>query len=418
MGYTVFAKGTTIYDPAKAWNCYVLFDGRSPKGNSFLIDMNGNVVKEYPYNGFPSEIIDPALVGGARGRALLQGEPSHFDNSTLIEVDWNDEIVWTFGPKAPGGRAYQNHDQARLPNGNTLVLCASHGPIVGAPYPHRDCIIYEVTPAGDIVWTWRTSEHLDECGLTKEAQAHYLGADCRPRASFLVINNMQPIGPNRWFKEGDTRFHPDNIMIDSRDGNFIVIIDRATGSVVWRMGPDYPGTHRANRQQNFQQLPHEVFRISGQHDAHIIPEGVPGAGNLLVFDNQAPGGYPPAWLDFYTASRVLEIEPRSQRIVWQYDASCSGRPLWSFYSGFMGSARRLPNGNTLICEAMNGRLFQVTPAGEIVWEYANPHVYADCPDHGVNIRNRESNWIYRAQPVPYDWVPEGTPRSEIAVDLR
>jgi hypothetical protein len=33
---------------------------------------------------------------------------------------------------------------------------------------------------------------------------------------------------------------------------------------------------------------------------------------------------------------------------------------------------RLANGNTLITESEGGRLFEVTPEGEIVWEYLNP----------------------------------------------
>ncbi|HJP05426.1 MAG: hypothetical protein QGG67_07840 [Gammaproteobacteria bacterium] len=32
----------------------------------------------------------------------------------------------------------------------------------------------------------------------------------------------------------------------------------------------------------------------------------------------------------------------------------------------------LPNGNTLITESDRGRLLEVSPAGEIVWEYVNP----------------------------------------------
>jgi hypothetical protein len=48
-------------------------------------------------------------------------------------------------------------------------------------------------------------------------------------------------------------------------------------------------------------------------------------------------------------------------------------PDWGFYSSFISSARRLPNGNTLIDEGMNGRIFQVTNKGEIAWEYISPY---------------------------------------------
>jgi hypothetical protein len=59
---------------------------------------------------------------------------------------------------------------------------------------------------------------------------------------------------------------------------------------------------------------------------------------------------------------------------------------------------------------MNGRFFQVTPRGEIVWEYVSPY-FGEAPfDPGV-----VTNWVYRGQPVPYDWVPADTPHSESPV---
>jgi hypothetical protein len=114
-------------------------------------------------------------------------------------------------------------------------------------------------------------------------------------------------------------------------------------------------------------------------------------------------------------SRVLEINPVKKEIVWKYDGESSGKPGWTFLSSFISSARRLPNGNTLIDEGHDGRFFQVTPKGEIVWEYVSLYFgsfYGNVP--GVS-RGIPSNWVYRAQPVPYDWVPAETPRSEKAV---
>lgn len=83
----------------------------------------------------------------------------------------------------------------------------------------------------------------------------------------------------------------------------------------------------------------------------------------------------------------------------------------------MGGVRRLPNGNTLICETIHGRIFQVTPDGEIVWEYINPNFVGpeDSDDKPALITwmlKGKRNWMYRAQPIPYDWVPSGTPLSE------
>ena len=67
-------------------------------------------------------------------------------------------------------------------------------------------------------------------------------------------------------------------------------------------------------------------------------------------------------------SRAVEVNPATNKIEWEYKAD----PPQSFYSSLVSSARRLPNGNTLICEGMKGRLFEVTMEGEIVWEYLSP----------------------------------------------
>jgi hypothetical protein len=412
-GPSVFPTGVTIYDPTKAWSGFVLFDGRDER--SYLIDMNGRDVHTWRYSGFPVEMIDPALNSGRRGHVLLQKEPNNYENHTLLELDWEGNVVWEWGTKAPGGRAAQTHDLARLPNGNTLVLSMRDGvPREISVLPVKDQMIFEVSRAGDVVWKWVASEHLLEFGLGPEALALLRSPSARRRSSLLTINDMSPLGPNRWHRQRDERFHPDNIMIDSREANFIAIVERRTGRVVWRLGPDYPGALDFSTLKNTRQVPRPVDQISGQHDGHLIPEGLPGAGNLLVFDNQGSAGLPPARLALFMGSRVLEIDPIRREIVWQYDGASSRRPIWSFFSVFISSARRLPNGNTLVCEGMNGRLFQVTREGALVWEYVNPH-FGRWADHDTDSGGDLTNWVYRAQPIPYDWVPAGTPRSEIPV---
>jgi hypothetical protein len=93
-----------------------------------------------------------------------------------------------------------------------------------------------------------------------------------------------------------------------------------------------------------------------QHDPDLLPNG-----NILLFDNQGhvgPGGI----------TRVIEFDPATQQIVWSY----AGTKEQPFESEVRSSQARLANGNTLITESDGGRLFEVTPAGEIVWNYVNP----------------------------------------------
>lgn len=401
---TVFPTGVTLYDPAKAWGHYIVFSGADDK--SYLIDMNGNVVRSWPYRGFPTEVIDPAVNQGRKGHVFVQLEArkdsdrrsfgNGVNNHAVAELDWNGNVVWRWAGEPAVGNAHQHHEITRLANGNTLLLANRLHKVAGFKLEALiDDAIYEVDPNGNVVWRWLASDHLNEFGFTPEQLELVHNTDL---ADYLHLNNARPLGENRWYDAGDARFHPDNIIIDSRQANFIAIIDKQTGKVVWRLGPNYPSAERSNPFAAGAKLPRPVDQLSGQHDAKMIPKGLPGAGNILVFDNQGGSGYPPVAYRIATgASRVVEIDPSTKQIVWEY------RPGMAFFSAFTSLARRLPNGNTLITEGQSGRVFQVTAEGQTVWEYVSPFF------------GKGRNGLYRATPVPYDWAPAGTPRSEQAV---
>ena len=89
--------------------------------------------------------------------------------SAATEVDWDGKVIWEWGDKAPGGAANQNHDWYRLPNGNTLLIAGLPHAVEGFSAPRiQDQAIYEVSPAGEIVWKWVTSEHLEEFGFSAQ----------------------------------------------------------------------------------------------------------------------------------------------------------------------------------------------------------------------------------------------------------
>ncbi|WP_020485138.1 aryl-sulfate sulfotransferase [Methylomonas sp. MK1] len=428
---SIYPTGVTRYDPGKAYNSYVLFSGADRK--THLIDLNGNEVHQWANSGQPPLFLDPQLVNGQQGHVLLQfsgatgGGANNKEAQSIGEVDWDGKVVWQWGgAKAQdtygasgnsndsngyGTAIRQHHDWRRLPNGNTVILINYEKQVKGFKAEKLlDDGIYEVDPKGQVVWKWHAYDHLNEFGFSK-ASLKYLhqtlgrGNDKTKPFDYLHFNNMSVVGPNKWFDAGDQRFHPDNLLIDSREANFIAIIDKKTGKVVWRIGPDFTPASFENK------VPRPVDQISGQHDAHIIPKGLPGEGNLLVFDNQGEAGYPPVKLGVggQLGSRVLEIDPIKKEIVWQYTGADSGRPNYAFYSSYISSARRLPNGNTLIDEGMNGRFLQVTAKGEIVWEYISPYFNQPRADDPQQI---SSNTVYRAQPVPYEWTPAGTPHAE------
>lgn len=127
-------------------------------------------------------------------------------------------------------------------------------------------------------------------------------------------------------------FAEGNAMISMPNLNTIAVIDLENNEVVWVMSG--------------------LFEF--QHDPTFLENG-----NVLVFDNRSRREF----------SRVLELNPNTQEIVWEY----RGDALRPFSSEIIGTSQRLANGNTLITETTEGRAFEVEPDGRIVWEFRNPH---------------------------------------------
>jgi hypothetical protein len=428
--------GVTYHDPTRAHGSFVLYTAAD--GVTRLIDLAGEVRKEWPFPGVPARIVDPAINGGRLGDVGVQlsevpdSNGGIYANRTVGTLSWTGDKLWEWGTEAPGGAARQNHDWELLPNGNHLLLVTIPRQVPGLGEGLvGDQGLYEVTTDGNIVWEWKAGDHLSEFGFSETGFEYLRDAvsdDPENPWGYLEINSARTIGPNRWYRDDpETVFQPDNILISARKANVIALIDKRSGDITWRLGPYFPATPGAEHQRiNAHSVPRPLDQFSGQHNPHFIADGLPGAGNLLIFDNQGGAGYPPAPLGIYAGSRVLEVDPATRNIVWQYTAEDSGQPTWTFFSSFVSNAQRLPNGNTLITEGMQGRIFQVTPDGDIVWEYLTPYEgfgVAGEPEvknprvPGVDRRSR-TRMIYRSQAVPFDWVPAGTPRSEAAIDRR
>jgi hypothetical protein len=303
MAFVQFS-GVTYHDPSRAYGSYVLYTGAD--GITRLIDLNGVVRNEWPHPGVPARIIGPALNAGRVGDIgvqLTQLDDSAggiYGNRTVGQLSWTGEKLWEWGTEAPGGAARQNHDWELLENGNRLILVAipREVPALG-PHIVGDQGVYEVTPDGRIVWEWKAGNHLDEFGFTAEGFEYLRRSVARQPDNiwgYLEINSAKTLGPNQWHRDDpNTVLGPDNILISSRKANIIALIERTSGRIVWRLGPYFDAEPGAEHQRiNSHALPRPLDQISGQHNPHFIADGLPGAGNLLVFDNQGGAGYPPA----------------------------------------------------------------------------------------------------------------------------
>ena len=79
----------------------------------------------------------------------------------------------------------------------------------------------------------------------------------------------------------------------------------------------------------------------------------------------------------------------------------------TFFSSYISSAQRLPNGNTMIVEGAYSRAFEVTPEKEIVWEYIGPTYKFP---NGMT-----GHTLYRSYRIPYDYIPQLAKPVETAV---
>jgi hypothetical protein len=429
MPPTVYPTGTTIYKPEKCWNGCTVFQPREI--GATLIDMNGNVVNRWrDLQGFPSsnKILPGGYVIGSTG--VRDPKYGFQDNVDIIQVDWDGNIIWKFNKyelvkdshRRPTWMARQHHDFQREGNpvgyyapdmnplvdrGNTLMACHKNlkKPNISDKLLLDDTII-EVTWDGEVVWEWICSEHFESLGLSEEAK-NVLARNPGMMdvgggmGDWMHLNSVSKLGPNKFFDLGDERFYPDNIIWSGRETNIMGIIDKKTGKVIWQIGPDYMANTALRK----------LGQVIGPHHVHMIPRGLPGDGNILVFDNGGWAGYGApnpgsptgrrnALRDY---SRVIEFNPITLEIIWQYPAPESGYAISvvgnKLYSALMSSIQRLPNGNTLITEGANGRIFEITVEYEIVWEYINPYFS----------KKENRNLIYRAYRVPYEWIPQLEP---------
>ena len=415
---SVYPTGTTIYEPARAWNGYTVLSPLQTQA-VLVIDMNGNVVKRWEglnnSAGGPARVLPGGILISASG-----ARPPNQESLELVQQDFDGKVIWQFshneqiktGEGSTIWSARQHHDWQResLPAGyyspesapvvegtSTLILTHTNRmqPKVADVMLEDDRLV-EVSWKGDVLWEWVASDHIDELGFAPDARKAIKAAQSfnKARGSFdwLHINSAHYVGPNRWFDQGDMRFAPNNVIISSREASLLAIVGR-DGKIVWRLGPDFSESKELR----------SIRQIIGQHHAHIIPKGLPGAGNLLVFDNGGSSGYgfaspiAPDGVGAFarSTSRVVEINPVTLELVWSYTNP-------RFFSTNISSAQRLPNGNTLITAGAGGRMFEVTTQGAIVWEYMYPLF------SGANA----SNAVYRAYRIPYGWIPQITRPTE------
>jgi hypothetical protein len=338
-GMTMHQPGLNVYEPERACHGYTLFSPMTAN-TTYLIDMQGVIVHRWSLPGPRVGSYGYLLDDGHLLVNLRTGEePLSFGarSSRIVELDWEGRVVWDYAEPT------LHHDFCRMANGNTMVLAWERVPDEmasriqgGLPGTEHEAGIWgdcfrEIAPDHRVVWEWHGYEHLD-------VNTDHIGPLHR-RAEWTHANTCEVL--------------PDgNILTSFRLLNTIAVIDKVSGRFLWKWGQD---------------------EIGGQHDPTLLPDG-----KILLFDNgwYSRRGAPSA------GSRVIEVDPQTHAIGWTYETA----PAWNFFSSFISGTQRLDNGNTLICEGMRGRIFEVTPERDIVWQFVNPFfAYDERWGHANNV---------------------------------
>jgi hypothetical protein len=396
--------------------------------NTYLIDMESRIVHAWGSDSTPAlgatlldngNLLRPCVPRNAKAAFTQSG-----GGGCVQEFTWNGELIWDF--RYCDDRRLPHHDVLKLPNGNVLLivcerilvqeaLAAGRRPdTFEGDYLLSDCIV-EIKPTGrttgEVVWEWRVWDHLvQESDSTKPnfgkvadhpelIDVNYGAGTSNPvLAQGAEVAKLQALGyvsgPSGatqakltnadWTHVNSVAYNPklDQIVLTSVGFNEIWIIDHSTtkaeavghtggkygkgGDVLYRWGN--PRTYRRGTSAD--------QRLFGAHHAHWIEPGLPGEGNLLIFNN---GVARPGMLSS-VEELVLPVDASGRygretncpfgpdKAVWSYD----DRKTANFHSSVFSGAQRLPNGNTLACLGAPGTILEITQEGEAVWKYTVP----------------------------------------------
>lgn len=173
----------------------------------------------------------------------------------------------------------------------------------------------------------------------------------------------------------------DQIILSVHNFSEFWIIDHsttlaeATGSTGGTFGQGGDILYRWGNPQAYDQGGFLDQKLHLQHHTHWIPAGLPDEGKIILFSNQV-GSSPN-----YSTVNIVDL-PVDQNGFYSYSGGSYGQTDfdWTyqastpsdFYSNIISGAERLENGNTLICEGVGGRFFEIDTSGTTVWEYINP----------------------------------------------
>lgn len=321
-----------------------------------LMDMDGHVLHQWQYSFeklWPK--LDPGETDVSYWRRVHLFENGDilaiFEPFGIFKLDKDSNLLWESANNA-------HHDLVIEPNGNILVFTRRETSMVLTKdiRPVLEEFVSELTPDGkelrrvSIIDAFKNSDYR---ALLHDAPDHW---------DVTHANSLKLLGPDTVARV--PAFQPGRLLLSVRELGAVAALDMDSARIEW-----------ATKGQWWQ-----------QHEATLT-----APGNILLFDN----------LSIPTYSRVLEIDPATGQITWAY----GGTSEQQMYSHYCGLAERLPNGNTLITVSESGRVIEVTPEHEVVWEFVNPNLAAEGFDVIATVfdfkrlsQNFKAQWLASSAP--------------------
>ena len=326
---------------------------------------------------YPYRVPNPSMNAGGTGGGIAK-------------YSWGGELLWQY---EIANETYQHHhDIEPLENGNVLVIVWERKTANEAYAAGRQTIdnslnqmwaeaVLELQPVGlddaNIVWEWHIWDHLIQ-DVDPDLPDYGVISDYPERQDInygSAGSNGGPGGANGDWKHFNAIAYNaglEQIALSSRHHNEIYIIDHSTSSEEASghtggnsgMGGDY--LYRWGNPQAYGRGNSSNQVLDSQHGVNWIPNGYPGEGNLIIFNNN--------YTDY---SAVYEIETpigENGTYIINFDEPYGpNQPVWlhtgNFHTQMQGGAFRLPNGNTLITDCDDATMFEVTYDHQVVWTH-------------------------------------------------
>lgn len=334
---------------------------------------------------------------------------------------WDGQLIWRYTYNTPDHRMH--HDIAPLPNGNVIIVAWEFKSLADAADMGKDTStfdgssvwpdhIIEVEPvgidSGNIVWEWHAWDHLVQD--FDPSKPNFDVISDRPER---ININYDPQNTDDWFHVNSIDYNPalDQIMISVPHFDEIWIIDHSTttaqasgstggnsdkgGDLLYRWGNPKACSLGATTDQ----------KLFFQHDARWVVSGIPNdpdSGNIMVFNNRV--GVSSSRVDMFAPPidtfgqyiRQPNVRFGPDTLIWSYEDPVPS----SLYSDGLSGAHKLPNGNFLVNSGQQGRIFEITRAGQITWEYKVPLLQGQPVAQGTLINQNILN--FRSVKYPAD----------------